>query len=65
MEDCIKKKTSIFLCSKINHRLTLLLDEDIPRDLLHKVGIIIIYYRLLKYKEISFIQIKDIVVKNR
>ena len=60
VEDYIKKKPNIFLCSKIKHGLMLLFNEDVLKDLLCKVSIEIMYYRLLRYKEILFIQIKDV-----
>ena len=47
---------------EIKHALEKLFDDNVPRDLMLKIGISIMYYGLLQCNEILFIEIKDIVV---
>ena len=62
MQDHIVKKPDIFLYKEIKHALEKLFNNDIPRDLMLKIGISIMYYGLLWCNEILFIKIKDVVI---
>ena len=64
MNDHIKNKPNIFLYSKIRHRLEKLYDDENSNDLIYKVGISIIYFRVLHQCEILIIIIKNIVIES-
>ena len=64
-EDHIKKKPDMFLYSEIKHGLTLLFKDDVPKDLLYKIGIAIMCYGLLRCKEMLSVEIKDATVEEK
>ena len=63
-EDHIKKKPDMFSFDEIKHGLEVLFDENEPKDLLFKVGVAMMYCRLLCETEMSFIEIKDVSIDN-
>ena len=51
--------------SEIKHGLTLLFKDDVPKDLLYKIGIAIMCYGLLRCKEMLSVEIKDATVEEK
>ena len=53
-----------FLCSNIKYCIQILFDDYKDKNLLEKVSISIIYYRVLGHIEILLIELKDTRVKD-
>ena len=62
-QDHIALKSDMFLFKEIKHGWIKLFNDNVPRNLILKVRISIMYYGLLCYNEILFIEIKDVVVQ--